>query len=324
MIKNFVKIGLQRPYTFVVLAILIFLLGVRCIYTTSTDVFPDIKTPVVAVVWNYSGLLPSEVSGRITFVHERAITTTVEGVKSIESNSYYGISLIKVFLQPGTDIARAEAEISAVSQNITNILPPDISPPMIMKLSPSSLPVAMLEITSDQLSGSELNNIAMNQIRTRLVTIKGAVLPQPSGGTTKQVMISLDPKKLFAKNITALEVFNKLKKQNLILPAGAEKIGTIMWMVLNNAAPLKIKDFDNIPIKTVNGATVFLRDVGYTTLSGAPQQNAVLVDGKQTVVLVVMKSSDVSTLNVISGVKALIPEIERTVPGNIKIRVLND
>jgi multidrug efflux pump subunit AcrB len=324
LIKNIVKIGLQRPYTFVVLAILIFLLGVRCIYTTSTDVFPDIKTPVVAVVWNYSGLLPSEVSGRITFVHERAITSTVEGVKSIESQSYYGISLIKVFLQPGTDIARAEAEISAVSQNVTNILPPDISPPMIMKLSPSSLPVAMLEITSDQLSGSELNNIAMNQIRTRLVTIKGAVLPQPYGGTTQQVMISLDPQKLFAKNITALEVFNKLKKQNLILPAGAEKIGTIMWMVLNNAAPLKIKDFDNIPIKTVNGATVFLKDVGYTTLSGAPQQNAVLVDGKQTVVLVVMKSSDVSTLSVISGVKALIPEIERTVPGNIKIRVLND
>lgn len=322
--KNIIKIALQRPYTFVVFAILILLIGIRCIFTTSTDVFPDIKIPVVAVVWSYSGLLPSDVSGRITFIHERAITRTVEGVKSIESHSYFGISIIKVFLQPDADIGRAEAEISAVSQNVTNILPPDISPPMIMKLSASSVPVAMLEVSSDELSSSELNNIAVNKVRTRLVTVKGAILPLPYGGTTQQVMISLDPQKLYAKNITALEVFNKLKKQNLILPAGAEKIDTIMWMVLNNAAPLKVKDFDSIPIKTVNGATVFLKDVGYTTLSGAPQQNAVLVDGKQSVMLVVMKSSDVSTLKVISGVKALIPEIERTVPGNIKIRVLND
>lgn len=322
--KNIIKIALQRPYTFVVLAILILLMGIRCIFTTSTDVFPDVKIPVVAVVWTYSGLLPSDVSGRITFVHERAITRTVEGVKSIESHSYFGISIIKVFLQPDADVGRAEAEISAVSQNVAKILPPDISPPMVMKLSASSVPVAMLEVSSDKLSSSELNNVAINKVRTRLVTVRGAILPLPYGGTTQQVMVSLDPQKLYAKNITSLDVFNVLNKQNLILPAGSQKIDTIMWMVQNNAAPLKVKDFDNIPIKTVNGATVFLRDIGYTTLSGAPQQNAVLVDGKQSVMLVVMKSSDVSTLEVISGVKDLLPEIERTVPGNIKIRVLND
>lgn len=322
--KDIIKIALQRPYTFVVLAILIVLMGAKSIFTISTDVFPDVKIPVVAVVWSYSGLLPSDVSGRITFIHERAITRTVEGVKSIESHSYYGISIIKVFLQPGVDVAKAEAEITAISQTVTKILPPDISPPMVMKLSASSVPVAMLEVASDELSSAELNNIATTRIRPRLVTIKGAILPFPYGGTTQQVMVSLDPHKLYAKNMTAYDVLKKLEKQNLILPAGAEKINTIQWMVKNNAAPLKVKDFAKIPIKTVDGATVFLRDVGFTTLSGAPQQNSVLVDGKQVVMLVVMKSSEVSTLKVIAGVKKAIPEIERTLPGNIKIRILND
>lgn len=299
-------------------------MGGRSIFTTSTDVFPDIKMPVVAVVWSYSGLMPSDVSGRITFIHERAITRTVEGVKSIESQSYYGISIIKVFLQPGADVAKAEAEITAISQTVTKILPPDISPPMVMKLSASSVPVAMLEVSSDELSSAELNNVATTRIRPRLVTIKGAILPFPYGGTTQQVMVSLDPQKLYAKNTTAYDVLNVLKDQNLILPAGAEKISTIMWMVQNNAAPLKVKDFSKIPIKTVDGATVFLRDVGFTSLSGAPQQNSVLVDGKQAVMLVVMKSSEVSTLKVIAGVKKAIPEIERTLPGKVKIRVLND
>ncbi len=322
--KNLIKIALQKPYTFVVLAILILIMGMRSIYTSSTDVFPDIKIPVVAVVWSYSGLLPSDVSGRITFLHERAITRTVEGVQKIESNSYYGISIIKVFLQPGVDVAKAEAEITAISQNVIKILPPDISPPMVMKLSPSSVPVAMLEVASDNLSRAELFNIATTKIRPQLVTIKGAILPFPYGGTTRQVMISLDPQKLFAKNMTAYDVLTRLKEQNLILPAGAEKINTIQWMVKNNAAPLKVSDFNKLPIKTVDGATVFLRDVGYTSLSGAPQQNSVLVDGKQAVMLVVMKSSDVSTLSVVSGVKKEIPKIEAILGGKVKITILND
>lgn len=322
--KNLIKIALQRPYTFVVLAILIIIMGLRSIYTSSTDVFPDIKIPVVAVVWSYSGLLPSDVSGRITFLHERAITRTVEGVKSIESQSYYGISIIKVFLQPGVDIAKAEAEITAISQTVIKILPPDISPPMVLQLSASSVPVAMLEVSSDKLSRAELYNIATTKIRPQLVTIKGAILPLPYGGTTRQVMVSLDPKKLYAKNMTAYDVLTKLQEQNLILPAGAEKIDTIQWLVQNNAAPLKVNDFNKMPIKTVDGATVFLRDVGNASLSGAPQQNSVLVDGKQAIMLVVMKSSDVSTLSVVNGVKQMIPKIEQTLGGDIKINILND
>ena len=326
--KNLIRIALERPYTFVVFAILIIIMGVRSIYTASTDVFPDIKIPVVAVVWSYSGLLPSDVSGRITFLHERAITRTVEGVKSIESQSYYGISIIKVFLQPGVDVGKAEAEITAISQNVIKILPPDISPPMVMKLSASSVPVAMLEVASDKLAREELYNIATTKIRPRLVTIKGAILPLPYGGTTQQVMVSLDPKKLYAKNMTALDVLTKLQQQNLILPAGAEKIDTIQWLVQNNAAPLKVEDFNKMPIKIVDNGmsygTVFLRDVGSATLSAAPQQNAVLVDGKQVIMLVVMKSSDVSTLAVVDGVKKAIPEIEASLGGDVKIKILND
>ena len=244
--KKLIQIALQRPYTFVVLAILILIMGLRAIYTSSTDVFPDIKIPVVAVVWSYSGLLPSDVSGRITFLHERAITRTVEGVKKIESQSYYGISIIKVFLQPGVDVAKAEAEITAISQTVVKILPPDISPPMVLKLSASSVPVAMLEIASDKLSHAELYNIATTKVRPQLVTIRGAILPLPYGGTTRQVMVSLDPKKLYAKNMTALDVLTKIQEQNLILPAGSEKIDTIQWMVKNNAAPLKVSEFNSM------------------------------------------------------------------------------
>jgi len=322
--KNLIKIALERPYTFVVLAILIIIMGLRSIFTASTDVFPDIKIPVVAVVWSYSGLLPADVSGRITFLHERAITRTVEGVKEIESHSYYGISIIKVYLQPGVDVAKAEAEITAISQNVIKILPPDISPPMVMKLSASSVPVAMLEVASDKLSGAELFNIATTKIRPRLVTIKGAILPLPYGGQNRQVMVSLDPEKLYAKNMTAFDVLHKVQQQNLILPAGAEKIDTIQWLVQNNAAPMKVSDFNKLPLKTVGGATVFLRDVGSASLSGAPQQNSVLVDGKQAVMLVVMKSSNVSTLTVVNGVKKLIPDIEQSLGGDVKIKILND
>jgi len=322
--KKLIQIALERPYTFVVLAILILIMGIRAIYTSSTDVFPDIKIPAVSVIWSYSGLLPSDVSGRITFLHERAITRTVEGVKSIESQSYYGISIINVFLQPGVDVAKAEAEITAISQTVVKILPPDISPPMVLKLSASSVPVAMLEVASDSLSQAELYNIATTKIRPQLATIRGAILPLPYGGTTRQVMVSLDPKKLYAKNMTALDVLTKIQEQNLILPAGSEKIDTIQWLVKNNAAPLKVKEFNKLPIKTVNGATVFLRDVGDASLSGAPQQNSVLVDGKQAIMLVVMKSSEVSTLAVVDGVKKAIPQIEKLLPGDVKLRIIND
>ena len=322
--SNIVEIALKRPYTFVVLAILIVIMGVRSILLTPTDVFPNIKTPVIAVVWSYAGLLPSDVSGRITFFYERALTSTVEGIEHIESHSYYGSSIINVYLQPGIDLASAEAEITAVSQSVTTSLPPDISPPMIMKLSASAVPVAMIEVTSETLSPADLYQISISRIRPALVTIPGAIVPHPYGGQPKQLLVSLDQHKLMAKNLTASDVHSALNNQNLVVPAGDQKIRSYDWMVQSNAAPLKIEDFDLIPIKRRGNATVYLRDVGTASLSGPPQTNSVLVDGKQSVMIVVMKGSEASTLDVVNGIKEKIPQLQKVLPESLHIRLLND
>lgn len=322
--NKIVEIALKRPYTFVVLSILIVILGFRSISETPTDVFPNIKTPVVSVVWSYAGMLPSDVSGRITFFFERALTSTVEGIEHIESHSYYGSSIINVFLQPEVELSGAEAEITAISQTIVNALPPDISPPMIMKLSASSVPVAMLEVTSDQLTPAELYNVSIARIRPELVTIPGAILPHPYGGKPKQMLISLDQQKLMARNMTASDVHEALKRQSLVLPAGDQKIKSKDWMVQTNASPLKETDFNEIPVKRKGNAFVYLKDVADAALAGPPQTNSVLVDGKQAVMIVVMKSSEASTLEVVEGIKEKIPKIERTLPGGVRIRLLND
>lgn len=321
---NITKIALERPYTFVVLAILILLYGVRSTLEAPTDVFPSIKTPCVAVVWSYAGLMPSDVSGRITFFYERALTSTVEGIDRLESQSYYGSSIIFIYLKHGINVAGAEAEITAISQTVTKQLPPDISPPMIMRLEASSVPVALLEVTSDTLSPAELYNLSIARIRPELVVIPGAILPHPYGGKPKQLLVSLDPQKLLARHLTPTDVHDALKKQALVLPAGDQKIKSIDWMVQTNASPLSMEDFNNIPIKRVGNAWVYLRDVADAQLAGPPQTNAVLVDGQQAVDIVVMKSGEASTLDVVEGVKKAIPQIERSLPEGVHIKVLND
>ncbi|MDF9392732.1 MULTISPECIES: efflux RND transporter permease subunit [Methylococcus] len=324
--NQIVLIALRRPYTFVVLSILIVLFGILSVLKTATDVFPPIKIPVVSVVWSYAGLLPQDVSGRITYYYERALTSTVEGIARIESNSYYGISIINIYLQPDTNLAGAEAEITAVSQTVVKQLPPDISPPLIMRLEASSVPVAMLQVTSDTLSPSELYNLAYARIRTLLVTIPGAILPQPYGGKPQQLLVSLDKQKLLAHNITATDVHNAFGDQSIVLPAGDMKIKQTDWMVQTNATPMQVEDFNNIPIKRVDAtnSTIYLRDVADVQIAGPPQINAVLVDGKQAVMIVVMKSGDASTLDVVDGIKKMIPRIEQIVPEGVKIKLLND
>ena len=322
--NKLVAIALRRPYTFVVLAILITLYGSKSALETPTDVFPNVKIPVVAVVWAYAGMLPEDVSGRITYFYERALTSTVEGIERLESQSYYGSSMIKVFLHPGADLAATEADIASISQTVTNALPPDISPPMIMRLEASSVPVATLQVTSDTLSPAELYNLSIARIRPELVTIPGAILPHPYGGKPKQLLISLDQQKLLARHLTAKDVHEALNKQNLVLPAGDQKIKSLDWMVQTNASPLQVADFNNIPIKRVGNATVYLRDVGDASLAGPPQTNAVLVDGKQAVSIVVMKSGEASTLDVVNGIKEAIPKIKRSIPEGVDIKILND
>jgi multidrug efflux pump subunit AcrB len=214
--NQIVLIALRRPYTFVVLAILIVLFGTKSVLNTPTDVVPNIRIPVIAVVWSYTGLLPIDVSGRITFYFERALTSTVEGIQRIVSQSYYGISIINIFLQPETNLAGAEAEVAAIAQTVVKALPPDISPPMIMRLEASSVPVAMLQVTSDTLTPAELYNLSFTQIRPLLVTIPGAILPHPYGGKPMQLLVSLDQQKLLARHLTPEDIHKAFGRQDLV------------------------------------------------------------------------------------------------------------
>ncbi len=322
--NQIVLIALRRPYTFVVMSILIVLFGTLTVLHMPTDVFPNIGIPVTSVVWIYSGMLPQNVEGRITYLFERFLTSTVEGIKYIHSHSYYGSSITNIYLQDGVDVGRAEADIVGIAQNVVKALPPDISPPMVMRLAPSSIPVAMLELSSDTMTPAELYNLAYMRIRPMLVTINGAILPHPYGGQDMQVMVNLDQQKLLARHLTPADIHDILMRQYLVLPSGDIKIKPTDWIVQTNASPMQIGDFANIPIKREDNAFIYLRDVATVHLMGRVQQNAVLVKGKQTVIIVVMKSTDASTLSVVDGIKKMIPRIEQVVPEGVKIRLLDD
>jgi len=322
--NEIVLIALRRPYTFVVMSILIVLLGSITVLHMPTDVFPNITIPVTSVVWAYAGLLPQQVEGRITYLFERFLTSTVEGIKYIHSHSYYGSSITNIFLQDGVDVGRAEADITAIAQTVVKALPPDISPPMVMRLAPSSIPVAMLEISSDSLTPAELYNLAYMRIRPLLVTVPGIVLPHPYGGQDMQVMVNLDQQKLLARRLTPADIHASLMKQYLVLPAGDIKIKSTDWIVQTNASPMQIDHFGDIPIKREGNAFIYLRDVATVKLMGRVQQNAVLVKGKQTVIIVAMKSTEASTLDVVEGIKQMIPRAQQISPAGVRIRLLDD
>jgi multidrug efflux pump subunit AcrB len=322
--NQLVLIALRKPYTFVVLSILIVIFGIRAMQHSTTDVLPTIKIPVVAVVWAYAGMLPLDVSGRITFYFERALTATVEGMSDIVSQSYYGISITNIFLQPETNLAGAEAEITAISQTIVKALPPDISPPMIMRLEASSVPVVSLELSSEKMTPAELYNLAFSQLRPLIVVIPGAIVPHPYGGQPMQLLVSLKKNELLAHNLSPTDIHAAFDRQNIVLPAGDMKIKPTDWMVQTNAMPPHIDQFNSIPVKREGNSFIFLGDVADVQLAGPPQTNSVLVDGKQTVILVVMKSGDASTLDVVGAVKAALPQMKEIVPSHVKIKILND
>jgi multidrug efflux pump subunit AcrB len=322
--NQLVLIALKRPYTFVVMSILIVILGSLTILQMPTDVFPNIAIPVTSVVWAYAGLLPQQVEGRITYLFERFLTSTVEGIKYIHSHSYYGVSITNIFLQDHVDVGRAEADIVGISQNVINALPPDISPPMIMRLAPSSIPVAMIEVSSDDMTPAELFNLAYMRIRPLLVTVPGIVLPLPYGGQPMQVMVNLDQQKLLARQLTPSDVHSTLMKQYLVLPSGDVKIKSTDWIVLTNASPMRIEEFGDIPIKREGNAFVYLRDIATVRLMGRVQQNAVLVKGKQRVIIVAMKSTEASTVAVVDGIKEMLPRAQDVVPKGVEIRLLDD
>jgi multidrug efflux pump subunit AcrB len=319
-----VLIALKRPYTFVVLAILILIFGGRAVLSTPTDILPNIGIPVVAAVWTYNGLTPEDMSGRVVYYYERALTTTVGNIEHIESESLYGRGIVKIYFQPGTDVAAAQAQVTAVSQTVLKQMPTGITPPLVLSYNASSVPVLALQISSDQLTGSQLYDMASNLIRPMLVSVAGVAVPAPYGGTPANVQVDLDQQKLLAHGLSAQDVAHALGQQNIVLPAGDQKIGSIDFLVETNASPVDVDTFNALPIKQVNGTVVTVGDVAHVYLGGPPQTNSVLVHGQQAVLLEILKAGNASTLAVVAGVKAKIPQILRTLPAGVKITALND
>jgi multidrug efflux pump subunit AcrB len=322
--KALVLIALRRPYTFVVLALVILLFGVILVLRTPTDIFPPVKIPVIAAIWTYNGLSPSDMSGRIIYYYERTLTTTVSGIEHIESQSYYGSGVVKIYFQPGTDISAAQAQVTASSQTVIKQMPTGTTPPNILVFDASSVPVLELQIAAENMTPSQINDIATNLIRPALVSVPGVAIPAPYGGTTADVEVDLNQSQLLAHGMSAKDVGAALALQNIVLPAGDQKIGPIDFMVVTNATPLKIEEFNNLPIKQVGNATVYLRDVAYVHAGGPPQQNIVLVKGQQAVLLQILKTGEASTLAVVEGVRAKLPGVLKMLPPGVTIAPLDD
>jgi multidrug efflux pump subunit AcrB len=319
-----VLIALKRPLTFVVLAILILLFGGMAVFKTPTDVFPPIKIPVVAAIWNYNGLLPSDMSGRVVYYYERSLTTTVNNIEHIESQSLYGYGIVKIYFQPGTDVSAAQAQVTATSQTVLKQLPAGITPPQVLVFDASSVPVLDLQIAADNMTPAEIYNVASNLIRPALVSVPGVAIPAPYGGAPLNVEVDLDQTKLLEHGLSATDVGRALAAQNIVLPAGDQKVGAIDFLVATNASPLAIDSFNNLPIKQTGNAVIYLRDVAFVHPGGPPQQNVVLVKGHQSILLQILKTGDASTLAVVSGVRAKIPDLLKTLPAGITITPLND
>ncbi len=319
-----VRIALSRPYTFVVMAILILLFGGVSAIRTPTDIFPNIGIPVISVIWTYTGLPPDDMSGRIIAPYERSLTATVNDIEHIESKSLPGVGVVKIFFQPSVNISAAQAQVTSISQTILKQMPAGVTPPQILSYNASSVPIIQLALSSDLLSQTQLADLALNFIRPQLVTVPGAQLPYPYGGSTRQVQIDLDQTALNAHGISATDVGAALAQQNLITPVGTEKIGAYELTVDLNDSPKVLNDFNNLPIKVVNGTVVFMRDVAYVHDGSPPQTNVVQLDGKKGVLMSVLKIGDVSTLDIISGIKARLPAIQATLPPGVTLRYVND
>ena len=315
-----VRLALSRPYTFVVASLLIIILGVVAILNTPTDVFPNINSPVVSVVWNYSGLSPQEMADRLTGNSERAATTTVNDIQHIESTSLNGIAIIKLFFQPNVRIEGAVAQVTAISQTILRQAPPGTSPPLVIAYNASSVPILQLGLSSDTLSEQQLFDLATNFIRTRLVTVPGAAIPWPYGGKQRQINVDLDPRALFEKGISGADVVSTLNNQNLILPQGTSKIGDREYNIEFNSTARKVPELNDLPIKMVNGAMVYVRDVAFVHDGASFQTNIVRQDGRRGALLTVLKNGNASTLAVVSGIVDMLPNIEATLPPGLTLR----
>lgn len=319
-----VRIALARPLTFIVMAILIAIVGVLAAIRTPVDIFPDIKVPVIATAWQYAGLSPDEMSGRIITPFERVLTTTVNDIDHIESQSLPGIGVVKIYFQPGADIRTATAQVTSVSQTVLKQLPPGITPPLVLNYSASTVPIVQLALSGKGLSEGQMFDLASNQVRPGLVTVPGAAIPYPSGGRQRQIQIDLDPDALQSKGLSAQDVGNAIAAQNQINPAGFAKIGGFQYSVRLNNAPGSIEELNSIPVKVVGGATIYMRDVAHVRDGSAPQTNVVHVDGARSVIMTVLKNGATSTLAIVQGIKDALPKIQETLPSTLKIVPIGD
>jgi multidrug efflux pump subunit AcrB len=321
---NLVRIALTRPYTFVVLALLILIVGPLAALRTPVDIFPDIRIPVIAAIWQYTGLPPDQMAGRMTTSFERVLTTTVNDIEHMEATSYNGLSVTKIFFQPNVDIRIANAQVTAVSQTLLKQMPAGATPPLILNYSASTVPIIQLALSGQGLSEQTLQDTALNVIRTPLVTVPGAAIPYPYGGKSRQVQIDLDSTAMQARGLSGQDVANALAAQNLITPVGTQKIGTFEYAIQLNNAPSLIDQLGDLPIKNVNGAMVYIRDVAHVRDGNPPQTNIVHVDGSRSVLMVVLKAGAISTLDIIAGIKAQVEQLKSILPSNLTITQIGD
>jgi multidrug efflux pump subunit AcrB len=319
-----VRIALSRPYTFVVAALLILLLGVLAAVRMPVDIFPSINIPIVGVAFQYQGLPPDQMAGRVVTPFERALTTTVNDIEHIEANSYTTFGIIKIFFHPSANIATANAQVTAIAQTLLKQLPPGSTPPLILNYSASTVPIIQLGLSGKGLTEQALADIGLNFVRTRLVTVQGAGIPYPFGGKTPQIMYDLDSAALQSRGLTGQDVANALAAQNLLTPAGTEKIGDYEYTVNLNNAPSKLSELADLPIKNVNGALVYMHDVAHIRNGSAVQTNVVHVDGNRSVLLSVFKNGTTSTLDIVQGVKKMLQVIKPSLPDALEIKAIGD
>jgi multidrug efflux pump subunit AcrB len=323
-VVGIVKLALRRPYTFIVMALLILIFGVASALRTPTDIFPNINIPVVSVVFSYTGLPPDDMAGRIVTFYERSLTTSVNDIEHIESQSIPNYGIIKIFFQPTVNINAALAQVAAMSQTVLKQMPAGITPPLILSFNASSVPILQLALSSNQLSETTLFDEATSFIRPQLASVAGAAIPLPYGGKVRQVQADLNQQALHTYGISANDVVNALSIQNLITPVGTQKIGRFEYTVNLNDSPTEIAAFNDLPIKTVNGTVVYMRDVAYVHDGSPPQTNVVHVDGKSAVLLAVVKAGATSTLSIISGIKQLLPSVAKTLPASLNLTAVGD
>ncbi len=333
MMSGIVRLALSRPYTFIVFALLILIFGVLSILRTPTDIFPDIRIPVISAVWTYTGMQPEDMAGRVIYAYERALTSTVNDIEHIESQSLPGYGIVKIFFQPTVDIQTATAQVTSISQTVLKQLPPGITPPLILNYNAATVPILQLALSSQKIPEQKLFDLGQNFIRPQLATVPGSAIPSPYGGKVRQIQIDLDPQAMQSKGVSPNDVSAALAAQNLIIPAGTQKISKFEYNIKLNDSPDEFETLNNIPVKQIDNhspikqastTTIFLRDVAHVRDGFPPQINIVRVDGSRAVLMTILKNGAASTLDIIDGVRKLVPKLKETLPNDLRLDALGD